>query len=87
LSEARRKEALRRLDALTPRERQVLALVAAGKPNKGIAAELGTSERTVKLHRGQVMRKMGAESLPELVVLAQEAGILPASPTLPPGTR
>jgi RNA polymerase sigma factor (sigma-70 family) len=64
-----------RLDSLTPREQEVLPLVVAGFPNKQIAAEIGTSETTVKVHRGQLMRKMGAESLPDLVRMAAKLGI------------
>jgi FixJ family two-component response regulator len=54
-------------DLLSPRERQVMRLVVSGRLNKQIAHELGVSERTIKLYRGQVMRKMGAESLADLV--------------------
>jgi len=64
-----------RLATLTPREREVLALVVAGKLNKQTAAELGTVEKTIKVHRARVMEKMGASSLAELVRLAQRAGI------------
>jgi FixJ family two-component response regulator len=64
--EARLAELRRRVEALTPRERQVMQRVIAGLLNKQIAAELGASERTIKIHRANVMRKMGAESLPDL---------------------
>ena len=61
-----------RYEELTPREREVMALVTQGLLNKQIAAELGASETTVKIHRGQVMRKMGAESLADLVRMADK---------------
>jgi FixJ family two-component response regulator len=64
-----------RLDSLTPRERQVMGLVVAGLLNKQIAGELGTSETTIKIHRRQVMEKMGADSLAELVRMADKLGI------------
>jgi FixJ family two-component response regulator len=67
-----------RLAALTARERQVLDFVLAGRLNKQIAAELGTAEKTVKFHRGNVVRKMGVRSVAELVRLVQGAGIGPA---------
>jgi FixJ family two-component response regulator len=74
--EAREKTetAARQLAALTPREREVFSLVALGKPNKRIAAELGTTEKTVKVHRGRVMHKLGADSVVDLVRLADRAG-------------
>jgi RNA polymerase sigma factor (sigma-70 family) len=59
-------------DRLTPREREVMTLVVAGRPNKEIAAEIGISEATVKLHRGQAMRKMQARSLADLVRMADK---------------
>jgi FixJ family two-component response regulator len=64
-----------RFDALTSREREVMRLVVAGLLNKQIAGELGTSEITVKLHRGQVMKKTGAGSLAELVRMTAKLGI------------
>ena len=77
---ARRREAggvaeLRaRFRRLSPREREVMTLVAAGRANKQIAAELGVSEVTVKVHRGQVMRKMLARSVAELVRMVDQLG-------------
>jgi FixJ family two-component response regulator len=62
-------------EALTPREREVIALVTAGLMNKQIAAELGVSEITVKIHRGHVMKKMKASSLADLVRMAETLGV------------
>lgn len=64
-----------RLESLTPREQQVMGLVVAGLLNKQIAGKLGTSETTVKVHRHQVMEKMGADSLAELVRMADRLKI------------
>ena len=64
-----------RLESLTPREREVLPLVVSGLPNKQVAAEIGTTEATIKVHRSQLMKKMGADSLPELVRMAEKIGI------------
>jgi FixJ family two-component response regulator len=64
-----------RFDSLTPREREVMALVAAGLLNKQVAGELGTSEASVKVHRQHVMEKIGADSLAELVRMADKIGI------------
>ena len=72
-----------RLAKLTSREREVLEHVVAGRLNKHIAARLGTVEKTVKVHRGRIMRKMGAASLVELVRMADLAGVRP-SPAQPP---
>jgi FixJ family two-component response regulator len=64
-----------RLESLTPREREVLPLLVSGRPNKQIGAEIGASEAAVKVHRSQLMRKMGADSLPELVRMTEKLGV------------
>jgi FixJ family two-component response regulator len=64
----------KRFNSLTPREREVLSLVVTGLLNKQVAAQLGTSETTAKIHRGQVMRKMQAQSLPDLVRMSERLG-------------
>ena len=61
-----------RLQSLTPREREVLSLVTAGKPNKVMAADLGVSQRTVEIHRARVMEKMAAASLAQLVRMVMD---------------
>jgi FixJ family two-component response regulator len=74
LQATRLAELRERFAKLTERERQIMSLVVIGRPNKQIAAELNLSEMTVKVHRGQVMRKMHAGSLPELVRMADRLG-------------
>jgi FixJ family two-component response regulator len=66
---------LERYRALTDRERDVMALVVLGRPNKQIGGELGLAEVTVKAHRRQIMQKMGAKSLPDLVRMADALGV------------
>lgn len=68
-----------RLEKLTPRQREVFQYVIAGKMNKNIAAELGTGEQNIKVHRRRVMRKMGVKSLAELVRIAERLGVDPAA--------
>lgn len=73
---AKKSELKQRFESLTPREKEIFALVVTGKLNKQVASQLGISEKTVKIHRGRVMEKMQAESLAELVGIS---GILPIS--------
>ncbi len=75
LDQAEINEIQKRVDSLTKREKEVFALVVQGLLNKQIAFELGTSEKTVKVHRGRVMEKMQAESLADLVRMAERIGI------------
>ena len=63
------------LDSLTPREFEVMQLVIGGMLNKQVGGELGMAEKTVKVHRGRVMQKLGVRSVPDLVRLAQRAGV------------
>ena len=69
-----------RINSLTPREYEVMTYVITGMLNKQIAAELGISEETVKIHRGRVMQKLQIESVTDLVRLCEKAGISPAQP-------
>ncbi len=70
-------EVRRHIELLTPREDEIFRYVVTGMLNKQIALELGISEKTVKVHRGRVMEKLGADSVAELVRLAEKAGIKP----------
>lgn len=79
LEQAEVREIQQRLERLTPRERQVLELVITGILNKQIAEKLGTSEKTIKVHRGRMKRKMNVKSVAELVRLAEKAGIHPGA--------
>jgi RNA polymerase sigma factor (sigma-70 family) len=78
---AEKNEARRLLDLLTPREFEVMELVITGMLNKQIARELGTAEKTVKVHRHRVMQKLGVTSVADLVRLAQKACVAPAART------
>lgn len=75
LDQAEIREVQKRLDSLTQRENEVFALVVRGLLNKQIAFELGTSEKTIKVHRGRVMQKMQAKSLADLVRMAEKLSI------------
>ena len=66
-------------ETLTPREREIMALVASGLMNKQVAGKIGLSEITVKVHRGRIMQKMGARSLADLVRMAEALGIRPSA--------
>src|SRR5947207_7389842 len=77
-SRTERREARRRIEQLTPRECEVLHFVVKGMLNKQIAGELGTAEKTVKVHRGRVMQKLGVTSVADLVRISQRAGVSPA---------
>jgi FixJ family two-component response regulator len=68
-------------ETLTPREREILALVASGLMNKQVAAEIGLAEITVKIHRGHMMKKMGARSLADMIRMAETLGIRRARPS------
>ena len=75
---AERRAARGRIDKLTPREFEVLRFVIVGMLNKQIAAELKTAEKTIKVHRGRLMQKLGLTSVPDLVRFSQSAGVSPA---------
>lgn len=67
-----------RIESLTPRELEVLAHVVAGRLNKQIAGDLGTVEKTIKFHRGRMMKKLGVRTVADLVRLAEKAGVVTA---------
>jgi FixJ family two-component response regulator len=73
----------RRFEAMTPREREVMALVVKGLMNKQIASVLGASEKTVKIHRGRVMDKMNVQSVADLVRAAEKMGLHSGAPLAP----
>ena len=75
LEQAETREIQRRVASLSPREREVLSLLLTGMLNKQIASQLGTTEKTIKVHRGRVMEKMRAGSMAELVWLAAKMGL------------
>jgi FixJ family two-component response regulator len=77
IERAERETVARRFETLTPREREVMALVVQGLMNKQIAFELGASEKTIKIHRGRVMEKMNVRSVADLVRAAERIGIRP----------
>jgi FixJ family two-component response regulator len=80
-------ELQRRAANLTPREREVMALVVRGRLNKQAAVELGTVEKTIKVHRARVIEKMGVGSLAELVRAAEKLGMFSNSGTVPAPRR
>jgi FixJ family two-component response regulator len=78
IGESDRADLISRYEGLSARERQVMALVTAGKMNKQVAGELGLSEITVKVHRGTLMRKMGIRTLADLVKLSEQLAVASA---------
>ncbi len=78
MKRAARRDARLLIDTLRPREFEVLRFVIMGLLNKQIAAELDTAEKTVKVHRGRVMQKLGVSSVADLVRFSQSAGVSPA---------
>lgn len=78
--EANKAEVRERFATLTPREREVLEGIVAGKPNKVLADEMGISIKTVEIHRARVRDKLKADSIPELVAMSLESGVLKGKP-------